>query len=470
MEPGLSALLTSYSTRGTSKLNRSQRRESGAAVGFVKSKARDKEADKEYVRLSGSKVRGRGQRAASRGGLGDLVTGGQGDLVTAAPVSHIFLVGPPGPLYEKKVHVPVAFDPTLSRRPILQAFFALAASLLPWFGSSSVIEARAQAQPPPSAEPTWAVEMMPASRCADDAAFVDQLTDQIPEGQRAPLGKAELRAQVMIGRDQTATIQVVDQLSQREAGQRQLAVPRGGCDAAADALSLVMAVMVEAGRSLLPPPPAPKEGPPPGPPPEPSEERAEAPEPPEPPTQLRYRPARRHAWLGPPPGHDLFVAAGSGYGLMPRWGVGGTAAWGIRWSRAWPIWLSGSGWLEQQGTDGRGRFVAAYGTLATCPLLLEKGRIRGELCPGLAIGAMWSEGRGVAETQRAVTPLAMASLALQVRIRLVGPLELVGITRAEAPVTRLTFVYYREDGRAPEIHQTTPVVVSFFGGLGLRFR
>ena len=373
-------------------------------------------------------------------------------------------MGPAKALYEKKVHVSVASDRTLSRRPILQAFFLCAAVWLPLLAGGGSV--RAQAATP--RDPTWAVEILPTSRCADDAALLDRLNGQIPEAQRAPLGSAELRAQVMIGRDQVASVMVVDQLTQREAGQRQLTVPKGGCEAAADALALVMSVMMEAGRSLLPPPAEPAPAPPPPPPPPP------LPEPPqeddEPPARPRQVVPKRHAWLGPPPGHDLHGVAGTGYGLLPGWSLGGSAAWGIRWSRFWPIWLAGSGWLSERTSDARGRLGAAYGSISTCPFVLEKSRVRGELCPGIAIGAIWAEGRKVAQSERTVSPLAMISLGLHARVKLVGPLELVGVVRGEVPVVRLTFVYYREDGRAPEIHETRPVVLSIFGGLGLRFR
>ena len=364
------------------------------------------------------------------------------------------------------MHVPVAFDPTLSRRPTSQAFFVLTACLL-LLGAGGRVAA---AQNVPASEPTWAVELLPASRCADDAVLRDRLSAQIPEAQRSPLGQAELRARVMIGRDQVATVQVIDQLTQREAGQRQIAVPRGGCDAAADALELVMAVMIEAGRSLLPPPvspsPEPSEPPPPAPEPrakQPTKQEEQAARP-------RYVQPERHAWLGPVPGHDLLIAAGTGYGILPSWGVAGTAAWGIRWARVWPLWISGTGWLSERANDARGQFGAAYGTVSVCPLVLEKTRFRGELCPGLAIGAMWAEGRRVERAERAVSPLAMASLGVNARVKLIGPLELVALVRGEVPVMGLTFVYYSEDGGSPRIHDTKPVTVSFFGGVGLRFR
>jgi hypothetical protein len=314
-------------------------------------------------------------------------------------------------------------------------------------------------------EPTWAIEIQPNSRCAADPEFVARLSAQIPHGQRAPLETAELRARVFVGPDLSARINVLDQFSRREAGERDVSLPRGNCERTADALALVIAVMVEAGRGSFPTEPKDKvDEPPPRPPPP-----APPPREPEPEKPQRTRP-KRHAWLGPPPGHDLIATAGVGYGLLPGWTLAITGGWGVRWASVWPIWLQVATGLSEPTPDPRARIGVAYGLLAVCPLHLEKARFRGQLCPTLGAGAMWSEGRQVLASASSTDPIALAGLHLGLHVRIAGPLELVALVRAEAPLIHIEFVYYRGDGAVPQLHETKPVTGSFLGGVGLRFR
>jgi hypothetical protein len=301
------------------------------------------------------------------------------------------------------------------------------------------------------------------SRCADNPSFASRLSAQIPEAQRAPLETAELRARVFVGPDRNAKISVLDQFMRREAGEREISLPRGGCERAAEALALVVAVMIEAGRGSLP---AESEEPPeqPLPPPPPPPRREPEPE------QPRRVPPERHAWLGPRPGHDLSAAAGVGHGLVPGWGLALTLGWGVRWSSVWPIWLHATTWLSEPNPDPQTRIGAAYATLSICPLHVEKARFRGQICPGVSGGSVWSEGRQVLARRRSVDRIALAGLAVGAHLRVVGPLELIALARVEAPLIHLEFVYLRRDGTIPQLHETKVVTVSFFGGVGLRFR
>lgn len=364
-------------------------------------------------------------------------------------------------LYEKKVRVPLALVPSPGRRPSWRIFCTFAVLLCPFWASKATTQGQPATTP---SEPTWAIEVPPTSRCAGDPEFAARLSAQIPPGQRAPLETAELRARVFVGPDPSAKISVLDQFSKREAGEREVSLPRGGCERAADALALVVAVMVEAGRGAFPALPN-------------EEERDEPPPPPPPPPRRREpepekprRKPERHAWLGPPPGHDLIATAGAGYGLLPGWSLAITAGWGIRWSSLWPIWLQVATDLSEPSPDPRVRMGVAYGLLAVCPLHLEKARFRGQLCPTLGGGAVWSEARQVVASTRSTDPIALAGLHLGLHLRLVGPLELVAMARAEAPLVHIQFVYYRIDGAMPQLHETKPVVGSFLGGIGLRFR
>ncbi|HEX6243977.1 MAG TPA: hypothetical protein VFZ61_23840, partial [Polyangiales bacterium] len=316
---------------------------------------------------------------------------------------------------------------------------------------------------PPAPDPTWAIEISPQSLCAGEAEFEQRLWDSIPEHQRAPVAQAELRVRVAVGRDQAAGVAVYDQATQREAGQRRITLSQPGCRAAGEALALVVAVMVEAGRVALTAQEPQQPTPPPPPPPK------REPEPEEDPRSHYVRP-ERHAWQGPPIGHDISLLVGTSYGLLPGWGLGAQVGWGLRGHKIWPIWIGASGWLNQISGDGRGEFGAAYGTLSTCPLHWERSRVRLRLCPGLAVGAMWAEGVDLASSTKQVAALTLASLAGAFHVRLVGPLEFILDVRMEVPIIRLQFEYRSNDGGDREIHMTRPVTGTFFGGLGLRFR
>jgi hypothetical protein len=331
---------------------------------------------------------------------------------------------------------------------------------------SALRVADAQPATPPD-QPTWAVDIAAGSICAGDAVFRERLSASIPERQRAPLEQAELRARVSVGRDQTATLSVFDQLTQQEAGQRQITLPRGGCKEAADALAFVIAVMVEAGRSPLPPSPAAEPAEVPPPPPEPAKEaKAEA----EDAETPAYKRPERYAWQGPPLGHDLSAQVGIGLGLLPGDSLGANVGWGMRGSRIWPVWIEATGWFEQPSDDLRAEVGAAYALLSICPLYLKNRAIRGRLCPGVAAGALWASGQHLPDAQKSVSFLTLASLAAAAHIRIFGPLELVLSARMEVPFKRITFAYYSADGTTPEIHQTAVITGSFFGGLGLCFR
>lgn len=397
--------------------------------------------------------------------MGGYSIDGQGRSVTTAPVVLFSLVGGPAPVYEKKMRGQLAFARTLPYLPLWPSFFVRAALWLLLVAACGVRSniAAAEAQAP---EPTWAIEVVGQSQCAGDPEFEERLWVQIPERQRAPMANAELRARVSVAKDQTATVSVYDQQTRREAGQRRITLSQPGCRAAGEALALVVAVMVEAGRVLLAPPEPTPEPPaePPPPPPKPKDPPAE---PSPPPAYVR---PERHAWQGPPAGHDLAVLGGTNYGLLPGWGVGVSAGWGIRSQRIWPIWISGTGWFHELSSDGRGRFGAAYGTLATCPLHWGNTRVRLRLCPGLAMGAMWAEGRNVLAAKESVNFLTLGSLQGAAHIRIAGPLELILDVRMEVPLWRLEFLYYRENAVTESVHVTRFVTGSFFGGLGLRFR
>ncbi|HEY6878727.1 MAG TPA: hypothetical protein VI299_11945, partial [Polyangiales bacterium] len=156
------------------------------------------------------------------------------------------------------------------------------------------------------------------------------LAAQIPFAQRTTIDEAELVAEVSILAEGRARVRVWDRILQSEAGSRELQLSSGSCDDQAEALALVIGVLVEAGRGApAPVPPAATPPPPPPPPPQPPRP-ARRPAPPK---------ATRHAWLGPRAGHDVFAAAGVGAGLLPWPAPTATVGWGIRGTKVWPVWI-----------------------------------------------------------------------------------------------------------------------------------
>lgn len=424
----------------------------------------------------GSEISEREQGTVLRGGG---KTCGQGDFAAAVPVALSVLVGRAARLYEKKMRVRVAFALTMPYRTVSTPFFVrsarrVAMRLLAWLAlwlsvPISMLQASlAEAQQAPAAPspPSWAIEVAPMSLCADDGSFAERLSASIPARQRSTVEQAELRARVSVARDRTASLSVYDQLTRREAGQRQITLPRGGCREAADALALVIAVMVEAGRPL------PNEQPPeePEPPPEPPKEPEPQPQPPTRDEPPEYKRPERYAWQGPPAGHDISLGVGLLLGLLPSDGLGGNLGWGIRGSRIWPIWLEATGWLPQESRDRRAVVATAYGLVSTCPLYMRWAAVRIRLCPGVGMGAVWAEGRSLPSTTTSVRLLTMAALTAGVHVRIIGPLELVLAARMEVPFRRPRFIYRRSDDRYPVIHESTVIAGSFFGGLGLCFR
>jgi hypothetical protein len=374
------------------------------------------------------------------------------------------LVEPTLPLYEKKVRRVFGF---------LDAFLKCACSLLLFAMFQPLGASRASAQT--TGPVTWAVRSHPDSRCVGAPGFLETLVDAIPLVQRASQDTAELVAEVYVARTeagQHASIVVFDRILQSEAGARELELPATTCTETAEALALVIGVLVEAGRTGLviapeqPPPQRPPE-PPQKPAREPSKSEAaddDAPQRPKRPKRQRY------AWLGPRAGHDLTVQAGMGWGLLPGVYAGGTVAWAIRGTHMPPVWLSVTGWLPNSTRDEYGRFASVYGGLSVCPLAGSHKRLRGQICPSFAVGSLWASSRGLVETKDHRQLVALAGLELKADVRLVGPLALSVTGRAEAPLIRARFVYYRADGGVSQLHQPEPVTLTVVSGLSILFR
>jgi hypothetical protein len=338
--------------------------------------------------------------------------------------------------------------------------------------------AHAQAEPSNREPPTWAVQVDPRSRCAADPDFAPTLAEPIPPRQRASAESAELVATVTISREANAlhaSVQVFDQVLRSPAGSRELSLPVSGCAEAADALALVIGVLVEAGRAAPasaerpPEPPPPPPQPPPAPP-EPEPPPEPAPEPEEPP-----QPAKRYAWLGPRAGHDLAFQAGMGWGLLPGVYGGGMVGWGIRPARIWPIWISATGSWPHDSSNEHGQFSAVYGGISICPLSGVRGRWSGQVCPGFWAGAMWAQGHKLRNTLAQSEPVALLGIELKADYRIVGPLALGLTGRVAAPLIRQQFVFNRPTDapsgtEAVGIYQVAPVTITLVAGPTLHFR
>jgi hypothetical protein len=405
--------------------------------------------------------RRQGERVASGGRLG---------WRTGALVAFILLVGGPLPLYGKKVNVPVGArasrseSPSLARRAARlalpwQALTRLLLGLVVAWLHASQVGAQAGETAPVT---TWAVRIAAGSRCSESQAFANTVSAQIPAANRAPEERAELVAEVNLLDSGIARVRVFDRVLQAEAGARELQLHSRSCDESAEAVALVLAVLVEAGRGALSSPPATAVSPPPPPAPPP-------PPPPVPPPVPIKRAEPRHVWLGPRAGHDLSAAVGVGYGLLPGAALGGSVGWGIRSPKLWPIWLQVTGFRKPASADISARFSTIYAGVMGCPLSASWGRIRGRACASAAVGALWAEGVGLRQNYAKTRELYVVGIELAGNVRLVGPLELTTMLRGDGYPKRYLFNYSGPNGNT-WLHKPKPVSASVFAGLALRFR
>jgi hypothetical protein len=365
------------------------------------------------------------------------------------------LVGASATLYEKKVQLAVGLGVHGSSRPF--CFFLYGAAVVGLWLAFLRAPARTHAQPLPVSAPvtTWAVRVADDSKCRESQSFVATLAAQIPFAQRTTESQAELVAEVAIFEGGLARVLVHDRILQSEAGFRELQLTSSSCEDNAEALALVIGVLVEAGRGAPPPPPPPPPPPLPLPPPPPPAAKPQGPK------QVR------HAWLGPRAGHDLNAAIGVGTGLLPGPAPLATVGWGIRGAQVWPFWLEATGSLRN---TERVRFTAVYGSLLTCPLTGTWRTIRGRVCAGGSVGALKAEGRRLANTSEKTKALFLVGAELAASIPLVGPLELTLLGRLDVIPVRQRYLYDRSEIPDQTLYVVKSVSGSVFAGLALRFR
>jgi hypothetical protein len=97
-------------------------------------------------------------------------------------------------------------------------------------------------------------------------------------------------------------------------------------------------------------------------------------------------------------------------------------------------------------------------------------RLRARACAGGSLGAVWGEGRALAQSFKDANPVALLGLELAASVRLVGPLELSLLGRGDASLFRSVDYYKAADGSQRVFWRPPVLSGSLFAGLALRFR
>ena len=338
-----------------------------------------------------------------------------------------------------------------------------------------------RAQPLPTGDmndgPTWTVELSENSRCRKFPGFATAIERHLPHELIASRSEAALVAQITVSHNAQARIVVIDQQSESQVGVRVMKLPTDRCEEIAGAIGFVLVVMAEAGEDFVDagqaqPPPEAEADLPVEPLFSPEEQQAAAADEGDGGRRRQQLPqSERYAWLGPRAGHDLTVAVGTGYGLLPSPSLGGSVEWRIRSHRAWPIGLHGTGWLPSALSDtGKVEFFAFYFGVMTCPLHLDRPRVHARLCPGMAGGGYRWRSSGYLWNRTRKDDLWLAELEAAFELRLVGPVELVVLARMDLPMIRSQATISSPSATDKVVFEVSPVTASGFAGLGLRFR
>jgi hypothetical protein len=154
-----------------------------------------------------------------------------------------------------------------------------------------------------------------------------------------------------------------------------------------------------------------------------------------------------------------------GTGALPGGGPGGaiTASLGRGWGHG-TAGLTGWGPREASASVANtgGRFWLWAGLAAGC-VARPSGRLRPGACLGVALGRMHGEGQGVKQSEHARALWAAALAQLELRLQVVGGLQLLAQAQPELALVRRRF---RLDG-AGVVHQ--PRALSLSAGLGAAY-
>lgn len=209
------------------------------------------------------------------------------------------------------------------------------------------------------------------------------------------------------------------------------------CESLDDALTLVVALMLEA------------------PPEEPVPASAEAPVPSAPPEPAQPEPAANEPALEaeepPPPPGFLVVSAGVGsaLGLLPFPNVGPRLQIDLKPRRFWGIALAGQALLgsrsELPGSGAIGyRLLQTSAALCPADSMSDSGWF--SACAGLELAWLEAEGSELAPHRRKTHLLVSPALRLQVAKRVAGPLLLGGSLQVSFPISRNRYTYRDEQG------------------------
>ncbi len=254
-----------------------------------------------------------------------------------------------------------------------------------------------------------------------------------------------------------ATVTLVDR-GGAVVGSRRLQGGRRSCMSLGGPVTLVIALMVEAGHPhavLEAPPEVMPESPPEAP---PDDRRDVSKEPPTRSTEpndwtTRFRAGVVGAW-----------------GLLAGFAIGQGIGIGITPPHFAPLLVDATlFWPAPFEREGRGGTFWAWQTGASiCPRLAGTSRADVSLCGGVRAGAVNGTGLGLDYQQSASRPLVTGEGKVVASVALVGPLALYGQLGVSIPMLWSRFVYWDRDAAAREVFQ--PAALAAFGGVGVELR
>lgn len=227
-------------------------------------------------------------------------------------------------------------------------------------------------------------------------------------------------------------------------GERRLESRDRNCSALGGPASLVIALMVEAGKA-----------------------RVSLTTPPE--------PTPRETEIDAPSSHaqgtrTLFAAGITASNLLPGLAVGQAFDVGFAPAHFVPF-LVGARlyWPTSSERGGRGGSLWAWHAGASiCPDLSTSGRTTLALCVGAQAGAVYGTGFGLDYDESAAEPYLQTDAKLVGSLRLFGSLGVFAELGAAVPLLNARFVYLNGDQSREEVFRPAPVLA--FGGIGLELR
>jgi hypothetical protein len=242
-------------------------------------------------------------------------------------------------------------------------------------------------------------------------------------------------------------------------GLRELGTEAQDCRTLDDEIALVIAVLIEPGAALPMPTPAPAP-------------RLPAPPPLPPLPPLPCVPGPLPAPPSPPP---LPWSAGAEAGVIGGIGMLPSAALGVAFrgrvtSPRWPSFeVGGAVWIHQAAAPGPvgATFTLGWGSLAVCPLEVERSGNGLRLCLGGVAGALRADTVGLSPPQHLEQLVLDVDAEVRYRRRLVGPLVASAGFGLLVPTRRDQFFYVDAAGVRRDVFRMTAVAGSAEVTLGV---